>query len=102
MSFFEKVKEMLGVDDHKHRKDVPEQTRHTADETTIRPREHGGGEFDDLRTKAEDAAKGGIDKAAEAADKATGGKYTERIDKGAAAARDAANKIDGKQDEPPR
>jgi hypothetical protein len=50
-------------------------------------------------SSVEDAVKGGVDKAAEAADQATGGKYTEQIDKGAEAAKNIVDKIEGQQDE---
>jgi MT0933-like antitoxin protein len=41
-------------------------------------------------------AREGIDRAAQAAKKATGGKYDRQIDKGAKAARDAADRLDRK------
>ncbi|NUP01015.1 MAG: antitoxin [Nonomuraea sp.] len=42
-------------------------------------------------------AREGIDRAAKAAKKATGGKYDKHIDKGAQAARDTAEKLNRKE-----
>ena len=41
----------------------------------------------------------GIDKAADVADKKTGGKHTDKIDSGADKAKDALDKLDGKDDD---
>jgi hypothetical protein len=41
----------------------------------------------------------GIDKAADAADRKTGGKHADRIDSGADKAKDALDKLDGKDDD---
>ncbi|MBO3751326.1 antitoxin [Streptosporangiaceae bacterium NEAU-GS5] len=70
MSIFDKVKEMFG--DH----------------------EKSAG----MKSKVEDTVKGGVDKGAAKADERTGGKYGGHIDKGADAARRAADKIDGQPD----
>jgi hypothetical protein len=62
--------------------------------------------FDKLKKKATkavdehgDQIASGIDKAAGIADKKTGGKYSDKIDKGAAGAKDALDKLDGKNDD---
>jgi len=64
------------------------------------------GFLDKLRGKATDAVDkhgdkiaGGIDKAADAADKKTGGKHGKKIDTGADKAKDALDKLDGKDDD---
>lgn len=64
------------------------------------------GMFDKLKKKATkavdehgDQIAGAIDKAAGMADKKTGGKYADKIDKGAAGAKDALDKLDGKNDD---
>jgi hypothetical protein len=56
--------------------------------------------FDDIRKKAEDLAEGhgdkiadGIDKAAELAEKKTGGKHTDTIGAGAEKAKDLVEKL---------
>jgi MT0933-like antitoxin protein len=66
------------------------------------------GMFDKLRRKAEkavdehgDKISKGIDKAAGVADDKTGGKRTGQIDKGAKAAKDALDKLDGRDDDIP-
>lgn len=48
----------------------------------------------------EQAAKQGIDKAAELAKSKTGGKYDEHIDTAAGKAKDVAAKLDGQQSKP--
>jgi MT0933-like antitoxin protein len=72
------------------------------------------GIFDKLKIKAEqvvdkhgDKIAKGIDKAASTADTKTSGKHTGQISKGAAAAKNALDKLDGKNDDiadgkPPR
>jgi len=64
------------------------------------------GFLDKLRGKASDAVdqhgdkiSEGIDKAADFADKKTGGKHSDKIEKGAEKAKDALDKIDGKDDD---
>jgi hypothetical protein len=64
------------------------------------------GFLDRLRGKAGDAVDkhgekiaGGIDKAAHAADRKTGGKHSDKIDSGADKAKDALDKLDGKDDD---
>ena len=64
------------------------------------------GMFDKLKRKATkavdehgDQIARGIDKAASVADRKTGGKYADKIDKGAAGAKDALDKLDGKDDD---
>lgn len=59
--------------------------------------------FDELKNKAEelvsehaDTIDTAIDKAAELADKATDGKYADKIDGAADALKSAADKVDGK------
>lgn len=66
------------------------------------------GMFDDLRKKAAKAVDDhgdqiaeGIDKAAELAAKKTKGKHAGQIDKGAAMAKDALDKLDGTNDDIP-
>ncbi|MFD9945030.1 antitoxin [Nonomuraea sp. NPDC059023] len=92
MSIFDKVKEMFGGHDEKL-KNIPEQAKDTAGQT----QDSAGGIMDGLREKAEDAANQGIDKASTAASEATGGKFDEHIAKGTDMAKDAADKIDGKE-----
>ena len=66
------------------------------------------GMFDDIRKKAtkavdqhgEKIAKG-IDSAASAASKRTGGKHDSHITKGAASAKDALDRLDGRDDDLP-
>ncbi|MET0525877.1 MAG: antitoxin [Nocardioides sp.] len=64
------------------------------------------GFLDKLRGRASDAVdkhgekiSDGIDKAADVADKKTGGKHTDKIDSGADKAKDALDKLDGKDDD---
>jgi hypothetical protein len=64
--------------------------------------------FDNLKKKAEkavdqhgDKIARGIDKAAGAADAKTKGKHSGQISKGAAAAKGALDKLDGKKDDIP-
>ena len=64
--------------------------------------------FDNLRKKAEkavdehgDKIATGIDKAAAAANKKTGGKHDANITKGSGMAKDALDKLDGKNDDIP-
>jgi hypothetical protein len=64
------------------------------------------GFLDDAKAKLNDAVdkhgdkiSQGIDKAANLADQKTGGKYSEKIDTGAAKAKDALEKLDGKNDD---
>lgn len=64
------------------------------------------GFLDKLRGKASDAVDqhgekiaDGIDKAADVADKKTGGKHADRIDSGAEKAKDALDKLDGEDDD---
>lgn len=66
------------------------------------------GMFDNLRKKAEkavdqhgDKIAQGIDKAAAATGKKTGGKHDDKIAKGASAAKDALDKLDGRNDDIP-
>ena len=66
------------------------------------------GLFDNLRKKAEkavdehgDKISQGIDKASEAVSKKTGGKHDAQIDKGSAVAKDALDKLDGRNDDIP-
>lgn len=66
------------------------------------------GMFDNLRKKAEkavdqhgDKIAQGIDKAAAAAGKKSGGKHDDKIAKGASAAKDALDKLDGRNDDLP-
>lgn len=66
------------------------------------------GLFDKLKKKAESAVDqhgdqigSGIDKAAGMIDSKTGGKRTGQIDKGATAAKNALDKLDGKDDDIP-
>ncbi len=61
------------------------------------------GFLDKLRGKAGaavdkhgDKLAGGIDKAADVADRKTGGKHSDKIDSGADKAKDALDKLDGK------
>lgn len=51
-------------------------------------------------TKAEELAKQGIDKTAQAAKERTGGKYDEHIDTASAKAREMADRIDGQTGTP--
>ncbi|WP_214108891.1 antitoxin [Acrocarpospora catenulata] len=104
MSFFDKVREMLGGVGHK--------PRHTSNQNMGTPRgqtqqgqtrtqstgTQSGQKHEGMREKLEDAVKSGIDTAARKADQMTGGKYHDKINKGANAARNAADKIDGKPD----
>jgi len=48
-----------------------------------------------------DKIAGGIDKAAAAVDKKTGGKYADKIEKGSAKAKDALDAMDKKNDDIP-
>jgi hypothetical protein len=64
------------------------------------------GFLDKLRGKASgavdkhgDKIADGIDKAADVADRKTGGKHTAKIDSGAEKAKDALDKLDGKDDD---
>jgi hypothetical protein len=64
------------------------------------------GFLDKLRGKATEAVDkhgdqiaGGLDKAADMADKKTGGKHTGKIDSGVDKAKDALDKLDGKDDD---
>ena len=64
------------------------------------------GFFDRFRKKAADTVDqqgdkmgAGIDKAADVADDKTGGKYTEKIDQGADAAKSGLDSLDGKNDD---
>jgi len=64
------------------------------------------GFLDKLRGKATQAVDqhgekiaDGIDKAAEVADRKTGGKHAGKIDSGAEKAKDALDKLDGKDDD---
>jgi hypothetical protein len=66
------------------------------------------GIFDKLKKQAEKAVDehggqiaGGIDKAADMVDKKTGGKHAGQVDKGAAMAKDALDKLDGRDDDIP-
>jgi hypothetical protein len=66
------------------------------------------GMFDNLRKKAEKAVDQhgdkigqGIDKAAGAASKRAGGKHDDKIAKGAASAKDALDRLDGRDDDIP-
>jgi hypothetical protein len=66
------------------------------------------GLFDKLKKKATTAVDehgaqiaSGIDKAADLADKQTKGKHGGQIDKGAAAAKNALDKLDGRDDDIP-
>jgi hypothetical protein len=66
------------------------------------------GLFDNLKKKATTAVDehgaqiaSGIDKAADLADKKTKGKHGGQIDKGAAAAKNALDKLDGRDDDIP-
>ncbi len=66
------------------------------------------GMFDDIRKKATkavdqhgDKIAKGIDSAASAASKRTGGKHDSQITKGAASAKDALDKLDGRDDDLP-
>ncbi|MPZ96271.1 MAG: antitoxin [Propionibacteriales bacterium] len=63
------------------------------------------GIFDKIRGSAKkavdqhgDKITSGLDKAAGAIDKKTGGKYTEKIDKGVGKAKEGLDKLDGKND----
>ncbi|GAA2004920.1 MULTISPECIES: antitoxin [Nocardioides] len=53
----------------------------------------------DAVDKHGDKISGGIDKAAAAADKRTGGKHSDKIAKGVAKAKDGLDKLDGKNDD---
>ena len=53
----------------------------------------------DAVDKHGDKIADGIDKAADVADKKTGGKHTDKIDSGADKAKDALDKLDGKDDD---
>ncbi|MGH3323794.1 MAG: antitoxin [Streptomyces sp.] len=64
------------------------------------------GIFDKIRGNAKkavdqhgDKISSGLDKAAGAIDKKTGGKYTEKIDKGVGKAKQGLEKLDGKNDD---
>ena len=64
------------------------------------------GFLDKLRGKASDAVDqhgekiaSGIDKAADVADRKTGGKHSDKIDSGVDKAKDALDKLDGKDDD---
>ena len=57
------------------------------------------GKLTDAVDKHGDKIAGGIDKAADAADKKTGGKHGAKIDTGAAKAKDALDRLDGKNDD---
>jgi hypothetical protein len=66
------------------------------------------GMFDNIRKKAEkavdehgDKIAQGLDKAGGMASKKTGGKHDAQISKGTAAAKDALDKLDGKNDDIP-
>jgi hypothetical protein len=66
------------------------------------------GIFDNLKKKATSAVDqhggkiaSGIDKAADLADRKTKGKHGSQIDKGAAAAKNALDKLDGRDDDIP-
>jgi hypothetical protein len=66
------------------------------------------GMFDNLRKKAEkavdqhgDKIAKGIDQAAATASKKTGGKHDDKIAKGTTAAKDALDKLDGRNDDIP-
>ncbi|MFE3449196.1 antitoxin [Nonomuraea sp. NPDC059194] len=92
MSIFDKVKEMLGGEKSKS---VPEQGGPAAEEAAGSAQ--AGDVLSDFKNKAEEAAMSGIDEAAKNVDEATGGKYTDQINKGAEKAKDVADKIDGEQ-----
>ncbi|GAA0400419.1 hypothetical protein Acor_78080 [Acrocarpospora corrugata] len=108
MSFFDKVREMFGGAEGKVR-NVPTQTKSTGENAmgqmrqgADNARDRAGSMKQDaqakssgMRDKVEDKVMDGIDSAAAAADRATGGKYTEQINRSADAARRAADKIDG-------
>ena len=53
----------------------------------------------DLVDKHGDQVADGVDKAAHFADEKTGGKYTDKIESGAAKAKDALDSLDGKNDD---
>ena len=55
--------------------------------------------LNDAVDKHGDKIAGGIDKAAAAADKKTGGKHHDNIVKGSSQAKDALDKLDGKNDD---
>ena len=66
------------------------------------------GMFDNIKKKAEkavdqhgDKISKGIDKAATTASRKTGGKHDAHITKGSSAAKDALDKLDGKNDDIP-
>ena len=66
------------------------------------------GIFDNIRKKATKAVDDhgdkitkGIDKAAGMADAKTHGKYSEKVEKGSRAAKDALDKLDGRNDDIP-
>ena len=66
------------------------------------------GMFDNIKKKAAKAVDEhgekigqGIDKAADAAGKRTGGKHDDKIAKGASSAKDALDKLDGRDDDIP-
>ncbi|MFI6498469.1 antitoxin [Nonomuraea typhae] len=92
MSIFDKVKEMFSGSAEKVQ-DIPEQPNAGAADTA----EPAGGLMDQVREQAEDMANQGIDKASTAASEATGGKFDEHIATGTDMAKDAADKIDGKE-----
>ncbi|MFC6894923.1 hypothetical protein ACFQGX_05350 [Nonomuraea dietziae] len=70
MSIFDKVKEMLGGEEKS--RNVPEQATN-AEGTPAQGKDSSGDPLDGLKNTAEDAANSHIDKAAGAADSATGG-----------------------------
>lgn len=66
------------------------------------------GMFDNIKKKAEQAVDkhgdkiaAGMDKAADLADKKSGGKHSDKIDSGVAKAKDALDKLDGRDDDIP-
>jgi hypothetical protein len=57
------------------------------------------GKLTDAVDKHGDKIAGGIDKAASAADRKTGGKHTDKIAKATGAAKDGLDKLDNKNDD---
>jgi hypothetical protein len=64
------------------------------------------GVFDNLKGKATDAVdehgdkiSGGLDKAGDAVDEKTGGKYGDKIDQGTDKAKDGLDSLDGQDDD---
>jgi len=90
MGILDKAKEMLGMDG--------DDTQNAVDDAQAKAKDAGGGMMDQAKDAAggmADKAKAGVDKAADAADGATGGKFSDKIDSGSDAAKSGIDKMGG-------